>query len=47
MNLSADSLPADLDEQIEVVPMALSDALDLVKKGEIKDAKTIIALSRL
>ena len=45
--LSADSLPADLDEQIEVVPMPLSDALDLVKKGEIKDAKTIIALSRV
>ena len=45
--LSADSLPADLDEQIEVVPMALSDALDLIKTGEIKDAKTIIALLRI
>jgi ADP-ribose pyrophosphatase len=34
----------DVDEFIELVPMPLSDALRLVKEGEITDGKTIITL---
>ena len=37
-------LPADVDEFIELDHIALSDALNMVERGEIKDAKTIIAL---
>jgi len=32
------------DEVIEVVPMPLSDALDLIWSGELRDAKSAIAL---
>jgi ADP-ribose pyrophosphatase len=32
------------DEFMEVVPMALSDALDRIRVGEIKDAKTALAI---
>ena len=34
----------DDDENVEVVPMPLHRAVDLVLKGEIRDAKTIAAL---
>jgi ADP-ribose pyrophosphatase len=32
------------DEFMEVVPLALSDALDRIRVGEIKDAKTALAI---
>lgn len=34
----------DEREQIEVVPVAWGDALEMIRKGEIIDAKTIICL---
>jgi len=42
--LEASPLAADSDESIEVVPMPLAEALALVERGEICDAKTIIGL---
>ena len=35
----------DEDEQVEVVKVPLSTAVNMVLQGEIRDAKTIIALS--
>jgi ADP-ribose pyrophosphatase len=37
-------LPADVDEFIELVRVTLSDALAMIDRGDIQDAKTIIAL---
>lgn len=37
-------LPADVDEFIELDHVPLSDALAMIDRGEIQDAKTIIAL---
>ncbi len=37
-------LPADEDEFIEVDHVTLADALAMIERGEIQDAKTIIAL---
>ena len=34
----------DSDEFLEVMRMPLSDALDLVRRGEISDAKSLVAL---
>jgi len=34
----------DRDEVLEVKPIPLEEALEMIKKGEIRDAKTIIAL---
>jgi ADP-ribose pyrophosphatase len=42
--LEASAQNLDDDEEIEVVHMSLSDALTLVRSGEIDDAKTIITL---
>ena len=42
--LEPSPLVADSDESIEVVRMPLTDALALVERGEICDAKTIIGL---
>lgn len=39
-------LPADEDEFIEVDRVSLSDALTMIERGEIEDAKTIIGLMR-
>jgi ADP-ribose pyrophosphatase len=38
------ALKADADESIEVVRLPLSEALQLIERGEIGDAKTIIGL---
>lgn len=35
----------DEDEKIEVFRMPLADILDLIKNGEIKDAKTVLAVT--
>jgi len=43
-DLSLDPLPADVDEEIEVVPMPLDVLMQMVQNGRIQDAKTIIGL---
>jgi ADP-ribose pyrophosphatase len=42
--LEPSTLAADADENIEVVRLPLSDALRLIERGEICDAKTIVGL---
>jgi len=44
--LSLDPLPADKDEQIEVVPMLLADVFALAQNGRLQDAKSIIGIWR-
>jgi 8-oxo-dGTP pyrophosphatase MutT (NUDIX family) len=34
----------DIDEVLDVRPIALEEALGMIKRGEIRDAKTIVAL---
>lgn len=43
-DLQPSSLPADTDEEIQVVRLPLAEALRLAEKGEIYDAKTILGL---
>jgi ADP-ribose pyrophosphatase len=45
--LSPAPLPPDLDEQIEVTPMPLTELVPMVKDGRIQDGKTIIGLREL
>lgn len=45
--LTASRLDMDSDEFIEVVKMPFSKALDMVDKGEIQDAKSIVGLLRV
>ena len=42
--LEPSALKADVDENIEVVRLPLSEALQLIERGEICDAKTIVGL---
>ena len=42
--LVADSLPQDVDEDITVDERPLSEVPDLIRSGEIRDAKSIAAL---
>lgn len=44
--LTESRLPADVDEFIELDHVTLSDALAMIDRGEIQDAKTIIGLLR-
>lgn len=44
--LSADPLPGDADEQIEVTPMRLSDLVTMAYDGRIQDAKSIVGILR-
>ena len=43
-HLTPDPLPADMDEEIEIRPLPLSDLLAMVENGRIRDAKTIVGL---
>ncbi len=43
-DLSEDALDQDEDENLELVPMSLNDAIALIFTGEIEDAKTIAGL---
>ena len=43
-DLRESALPPDQDENIEVVPTRLSQIPDMIRSGEIEDAKTIAAL---
>jgi ADP-ribose pyrophosphatase len=42
--LEASALAADADESIEVMRLPLSEAVHLIERGEICDAKTIVGL---
>ncbi len=42
--LQSDPLPADVDEEIEVVPMSLATCIKMVQNGRIRDAKTIVGV---
>ncbi len=42
--LEPSALAADVDESIEVVWLPLAEALRLIERGEIRDAKTVIGL---
>lgn len=42
--LTEEALDGDEDEQIDVVRMPLSEALRLIKTGDIKDGKSIVGL---
>ena len=42
--LTPDPLPADEDEQIEVRPVLLAEAIRMAREGEIWDAKTVAGL---
>ncbi len=44
-DLSAGEAHPELDEQIEIIRMPLSKAMQLVRDGKIHDGKTLIALS--
>jgi ADP-ribose pyrophosphatase len=46
-DLTESRLPGDSDEFIELLRLPLTEALALVEKGEIEDAKTVIGLLRL
>ncbi len=45
-NLSAAPLPGDEDEQIEVVPMLLSELVEMCWNGRLQDAKSIVGILR-
>ncbi|MEB3328093.1 MAG: NUDIX hydrolase [Candidatus Sericytochromatia bacterium] len=42
--LTAGAPSPDEDEWVAVVPMALSEALEAIQRGEIRDAKTVVGL---
>lgn len=44
IDLQKSSLPPDEDEHIDVVQFSLEETLDLIDKGQIFDAKTIVAI---
>lgn len=39
-------LPGDADEEISVIPMLLTDLVEMARNGRIHDAKSIIGLWR-
>ncbi len=42
--LHADPLPGDIDEEIEVKPIPLTQLVDMAKNGQILDAKSIVGI---
>lgn len=44
--LRPDPLPADFDEQIEVIPSNFSEMISMALDGRLQDAKSIVALLR-
>lgn len=44
--LHPDPLPQDMDEEIEVTPLSLVEALDMAQDGRIQDAKSVVAIFR-
>ncbi|NJN54156.1 MAG: NUDIX hydrolase [Anaerolineae bacterium] len=45
-DLTADPLPGDVDETIEVIPMPLSELIEMAQDGRLQDAKSVVALWR-
>ncbi len=45
-DLSPDPLPADVDEQIELKPMPLSELVALASGGELRDGKSVVGILR-
>ncbi len=45
-DLRESRLDADVGEDIEVCPVSLEEALDLIEQGKIEDAKSVAGLSR-
>jgi len=45
-DLSPDPLPADVDEEIEVVSYPLSDLVTMALNGDLQDAKSIVGILR-
>ena len=43
--LMPSSLPQDDDEDIEIILLSLNEAFERIEKGQIKDAKSILALT--
>jgi ADP-ribose pyrophosphatase len=43
-DLTAGLCHRDDDESLEVIQLALTDAITLIQQGEITDSKTIVAL---
>lgn len=43
-DLSADKLAQDEDENLELIPMKLDDAIAAIFRGEIEDSKTVASL---
>jgi hypothetical protein len=46
LDLSADPLPQDDDEEIEVMTMPLDDLVAMALDGRLEDGKSVIALVR-
>ncbi|OPY04622.1 MAG: ADP-ribose pyrophosphatase [Syntrophus sp. PtaB.Bin001] len=44
-DLFAANLPPDADEVIELVPISFSEALDMMKNGQIVDSKTALGIT--
>jgi hypothetical protein len=44
--LTSDPLPMDVDEEIELVPMALMELGAMAKDGRLQDAKSIAGILR-
>lgn len=44
--LTADPLPADVDETIDVTPMPLADLVQMAQDGRLQDAKSVVAVWR-
>lgn len=45
-DLTPDPLPMDVDEEIEVVPMALAELVAMALDGRLQDAKSIVGILR-
>jgi len=45
-DLEESRLPADIGEEIEVVTVTLEEAIALIERGEIQDAKSVAGISR-
>ncbi len=44
--LQADPLPADVDEEISLAPVALAELLEMARDGRLRDAKSVAGIVR-
>ncbi len=45
-DLMPDPLPQDIDEEIEVVSMSLSELMEMAQNGRLQDAKSVVGILR-